>query len=351
MLKVGVIGLGKMGTLHMRNCLHIKGVRVTAVADPSKRALNKAKSIGVKNLYTDYHDLLNGFHSNLDAVIISLPNFLHFESIQMALEAGLNVFIEKPLANTTRECSQIVKLVEKSGKKLMIGHCVRFFDVMERMKEIVDNGHIGKTEAITLESISSGPFSHGVIPKPVPEWWFDPEKVGGGALLDIGYHMIDLFRFFAGDCRLLFSHLGYKYNLPLEDSAIAIVQSRDSLVKGIVHVGWYEQMIFPQHDFRAIIHGDYGYTSSKHFEPSNIYTHAAKEGIKNLFRKIMGKKIKPLAYANYLEGFIKELKHFFNCIENDLEPSVSAVDGLKTIEVIEEVYQRATNSRKSDQYG
>lgn len=347
MLNVGVVGLGKMGKLHMMNCRHIDDVRVIAVADQSRRALAKAKSIGIKNLYTDYRDLLNDFHSSLDAVIISLPNFLHFESIRMTLEAGLDIFIEKPLANTIRECNQIVRLVEKSGRKLMIGHCVRFYDAVERMKEIIDKGHIGKLEVITLESIAAGPFSHGLIPKPVPEWWFDPEKVGGGALLDIGYHMIDLFRFFAGDCHLLFSHLDHKYNLPLEDSAIAIIQSYDSLVKGIVHVGWYEQTIFPQHDFRVILHGDYGNISTEHFEPNNLYIYAVKEGIKNLLRKITRKKIKPLAYAYYLEGFSKELEHFFNCIENDLEPSVSAVDGLKTIEVIEEAYRRATNSRKS----
>lgn len=351
MLKVGVVGLGKMGKVHMMNCMHIDDVKVIAVADPSRRALAKAKSMGIKNLYTDYRNLLNEFHGSLDAAIISLPNFLHFESIQMALEAGLNVFVEKPLANTTKECSQIVRLVEKSGRKLMIGHCVRFYDAVERMKEIVDKGQIGKLEVITLESIANGPFSHGIIPKPVPEWWFDPEKVGGGALLDLGYHMIDLFRFFAGDCHLLFSHLGHKYNLPLEDSAIAMIQSHDSLVKGIVHVGWYEQLIFPQHDFRVILHGDYNHISTSHFEPNNIYTYAAKEGVKNLFRKIMGKKIKPLAYSYYLEGFHKELRHFFNCIKNDLEPSVLAVDGLKTIEVIEEAYRRANNSRKRDQDG
>ena len=351
MLKVGVIGLGNMGKLHMMNCLQIEGVKVIAAADQSKRALNKAKSMGVRNLYADGHDLLNDFHNSLDAVMITLPNFLHFESIQRALECGLHVFVEKPLANTTRECRQIVKLVEKSGQKLMIGHCMRFFDAIERMKETVDLGHVGKLEVITLESIASGPFSHGIVPKPVPEWWFDPEKVGGGALLDIGYHMIDLFRFFVGNCCLLSSHLGHKYNLPMEDSAIAIIQSRDSIVKGIVHVGWYEQTIFPHNDFRVILHGDYGYISTTHFEPNNIYTHAIKEGIKNLFRTIGGKKIKPLAYAYYAEGFYKELKHFFNCIENDLEPSVSAVDGLKTIEIIEEIYRRANNGGKSDQDG
>lgn len=346
-LNIGIIGLGKMGMLHLMNSCRFDNVKIVAAADMSKSRLRKAERLGVKDLYSDFHDLLNA-NGDLDAVIISLPNFLHLESVKLTLESGINVFIEKPLARTTEECKEILHSVRKSGRKLMVGHCLRFLDVVDRMKTIVEKGHIGNLEIMTLESIASGPFSHGVIPKPIPEWWFDSEKVGGGALLDIGYHLIDLFRYFAGDCHLLFAHLGHKYNLPLEDSAIVVIQSRDSLVKGIVHVGWYEQVIFPHNDFRVILHGDYGYLSSEKFAPNNIYTYAIKEGIKNLFRKVAGRKIKPLAYAYYLEGFNRELTHFFNCIENDLEPSVSAIDGLKTVEVIEEAYRQASNSAKSD---
>jgi len=80
MLNVGIIGLGHMGRLHMMNCLHVDDVKVVAAADSAKRALEKAKLVGVKNLYTDYHDLLNDSHS-VDVVVMSLPSFLHFESI------------------------------------------------------------------------------------------------------------------------------------------------------------------------------------------------------------------------------------------------------------------------------
>jgi len=194
MLEVGVVGLGHMGMLHLMNCLHIEGVKITAVADQSKKRLSKAKSIGVKNLYTDYHDLLND-SSNISAVIISLPNFLHFDSIRLALEAGFNIFVEKPMANTVEECQKIVKLVDKSGRKFMIGHCMRFIDATEKMKAAADMGRIGDLEVITIEQILNGPFAHGAVPTPVPEWWFDPKKAGGGVLLDLGYHLIDLFRF------------------------------------------------------------------------------------------------------------------------------------------------------------
>jgi len=338
MVNVGIIGLGHMGNLHMKNCFYIDNAKVIAVADSSKKAWSKAKSLGVKNLYTDYHDMLN-HPRDLDAVVISLPNFLHLDSIQLALEAGLHVFTEKPLANTSEECRKIVGLIEKSGRKLMIGHCMRFVEAIKKMKETLEMGRIGDLEVVTIEELLNGPFSHGMIPTPVPEWWFDPKKSGGGVLLDLGYHLIDLFRFFAGeDCKALFSYLDHKFNLPIEDGAIVILSSRNSSAKGIINTGWYQKSIFPQFNFRIIVHGNAGYLSSDDLVPKNVYLHAVKEGTKNLVRKLAWKKIKPLSYSYYYEAYYKELQHFFDCIENDLNPSVSAADGLKTLELIEEAY-------------
>jgi len=339
MLNVGVIGLGHMGRLHLMNCLHVDDVKVVAAADPSRKALEKAKLVGVKNLYTDYHDLLND-SPDVDAVVISLPNFLHFDSIRLALEAGLDVFVEKPLANTVEECRRIVRLVEKNGRKFMIGHCMRFIDAIEEMKGVADKGRIGDLEVVTIEQILNGPFAHGAVPRPVPEWWFDPKKSGGGVLLDLGYHLIDLFRFFVGeDSEILFSCFDHKFNLPFEDGAIVILCSSDSSVKGIVNVGWYQKSVFPEYNFRAILHGNAGFMSSDDLVPRNVYLHAVKEGTKNFLRKVVGKKIKPLSYSYYYESYYKELEHFFDCVRNDSDPSVSATDGLKTVELIEEAYK------------
>jgi len=338
-VKVGIIGLGRMGMLHMMNCLKIDNVKVVAVADSSKKALNKAKFAGVDKVYSDYHDLLS-HASDIDAVVISLPNFLHFECIQLALENGLDVFVEKPMANTVEECRDIVKLVEKSGSKFMVGHCMRFLEAIERMKENLDNGIIGRLEVATIEEVINGPFSHPRVPAPVSDWWFDPKKSGGGALLDIGYHMIDLFRFFAGDSEIIFSHLDYKFSLPVEDGAILILRSSDCSAKGIVNVGWYQRTIFPKYDFRVILHGNAGYLSSDDLVPHNLYLHAAKEGTKNFLRRVVGRKIRPLSYTYYYESFYRELVHFFDGVENDSDPLVSAVDGLKIVELIHKAYEK-----------
>jgi len=345
MVNVGVIGLGRMGRLHMTNCLYIDGVSVTAAADQSKRALSKAKSAGVKHLYTNYRDLLDDDSLGLDAVIICLPNFLHVDCIRLALEADLDVFVEKPMATSVDECRKIVGLVKKCGRKLMIGHSSRFIDAIEKMKDRVDKGYIGNLEALTMEEVINGPFAHGAVPTPVPEWWFDVKKTGGGVLLDLGYHLIDLFRFFTGgECKVLFSCLDHKLNLPMEDGAIVILQSRDCSAKGIINVGWYQKSIFPQFNFRVILHGNAGYVSSDEFVPRNVYLYAIQEGAKNLFRRVIGKRIKPLSYTYYFTAYYKELQHFFDCIKQDLDPSVSAVDGLKTMELIAEAYRIANRT-------
>jgi len=331
-----------MGYLHMMNCLHVGGIKVSAVADRSKKALNRAKSIGVHNLFSDYEELMR--HSNsLDAVVISLPNFLHSKSIKLALEAGLDVFVEKPLAITPRECYEIVKEVEKSGRKLMVGHCMRFMEAVEKLRKSISRGYAGELEVITIEEVLNGPFSHGRIPVPVPEWWFNPDKTGGGALIDLGYHWIDLFRYFAGsqETRVLYSYLDHRLNLPVEDTAIAILESPSNHVTGMIHVGWYQKSVFPQYNFRLIVHGSAGYLSSEDLVPKNLYLHAAKEGTKNLLRRIVGKKIRPLSYTYYYEAYYKEIKHFFECLKKDLNPSVPAVEGLKTIELVHEAYKLA----------
>jgi len=347
MLKVGIIGLGNMGRLHMTNCLHMDDIKIIAAADPSKKAQNRAKSIGVDKLYSDYHDLLKKTKSNsIDTVIICLPNFLHFEAIQLALEVGLNVFAEKPMANTVEECRRVVNLVKRSGKKFMVGHNFRFLNTIEKMKDSLDKGYIGNLEAVTIEMIGNGPFSHSAVPKPVSDWWFDPKKTGGGVLIDKGSHLIDLFRYVAGEARILFSCLDHKFNLPFEDGAIVILSSSNASTKGIINVGWYQKENFATFDFRIILHGNAGFIASDPFTPTHFHFYAMKKGTKNLFRRIMGKKIHPLSYLEVNESYYKELNHFFDCVKKDSNPSIgaSAVDGLKAIELIEEAYK--TSARK-----
>jgi predicted dehydrogenase len=338
MLNVGVLGLGKMGKLHLMNCKFIDDVKVTAVADASEKNLNWAKSRGINDLYKDYTELIE--KGEIDVVIITLPHFLHVNSGILAAENGIDIFMEKPLANTVSEGEIIINAVKKSGIKFMIGCNCRFIDSVEQLKKMYDNGILGDVEIATLENIGNGPFSPFLEPTPVPDWYFDPNEAGGGAFLDLGYHMIDLFQWFFQDVALEYVQLGNRYNLPYEDNATVILKSNKTSTRGIVNLGWFSRSVFPKFDFRVMLHGTADFASTDDFMP-NIYVNAVKEGLRSVWRRVVRRKIKPLAYTYYYYSYFKELNHFFECVRNDDVMRISQEEALRTLRVIEEAYGMA----------
>jgi predicted dehydrogenase len=340
MIKLGIIGLGKMGLLHLRNAKLISEVKIEAAADASRKRLKIAESLGVKNLFTDYGEMLR---TDVDAVVIALPNWLHKDAAVAAAEAKKCTFIEKPLARTSEESKVIINAVERNGILAMVGHNYRFLDCVEKVKEISDLGMIGEVEIATEEFIMNGPFAPSIYPSPVPEWYFDREKMGMGCL-DSGYHLIDLFMHFFGDADLLYAHLDNRYSLPYEDSAILVLKSRKNSTKGVLNVGWFSKMIFPKFNFRMILHGTAGFVSTDQFMPRNMYAHAAKEAAKNILRKILGRKIKPLTYTYYYASLFKELEAFVDCVKRGCRPPITLYDALKVVSLIERVYKETFQS-------
>jgi len=326
-----------MGKLHFMNTLHVKDVRLVAAADKNKKNLKMAKTYNV-NAYDDYKRLIDS--ENLDAVIISLPNFLKEESVAYASEKNLDIFIDKPLARNLTESRNIVQRVRANGVRLMVGVNYRYIDSVQKLKGMLDEGRIGDVVIATSELIMDGPFSHPLVPKPVPEWWFDKDRSGGGALLDLGYHLIDVFQWMFGDLHTLYSTLQYRFNLPLEDSATVILRSRKTSTRVVINLGWFSRMVFPNFNFRINLHGTVGYACTDQFAPKNLYLHATKEGTLNLLRKIVGKKIHRLSYTYYYSSFAKILEHFFESIKNDTASPISLGDQLKVIGTIENIYRR-----------
>jgi len=337
LLRVGVIGLGRMGKLHFLNALRMKDVKVVAVADRSKMKRKFAKRYNVET-YDDYTKLIDS--QELDAVIISLPNHLKAKSIFHASEKGLDIFVDKPLARNFAEAERIVRKAGAENIRLMVGVNCRYFDSVKKVKKIFEEGRVGDVVIATSDLIGDGPFSHPLVPQPVPEWWFDKEKAGGGALLDLGYHLIDIFNWMFGDLDVEFSTLGYRFGLPMEDSAIVVLRSPKTQAKAIVNAGWFSRMIFPNYNFRINLHGTFGYVSTDQLAPKNLYLHAMKEGTLNVLRRVTGKKIRYLSYTYYYASFVEVLDQFFQSIRNDEQLPVSLEDQLAVIKIIEDIYKQ-----------
>jgi predicted dehydrogenase len=146
-LKIGVIGVGGRGNLARAAHKPEEGCRIVAGADISEKALENLKEFVGDDVFltNDYKELLA--IDDIDAVFITSPDFLHEEQGVAALEAGKAVYLEKPMAITIEGCDKMLKTAKENGAKLFIGHNMRHFPVILKMKEIIDSGAIGEIQA------------------------------------------------------------------------------------------------------------------------------------------------------------------------------------------------------------
>ncbi len=322
-LNIGIIGLGSQGKIHLQNCLVSKQLNVLGVADTSKHSLAYAKRIGVRNAYSNYEDLLK--NKELDAVIISLPNFLHLESTVKAAEAGKHIFLEKPISRNLKEGEAIISSANKNGVKLMIGYPMRFDPVLRRVREKIVDGFFGEIEIAEATNVSAGPFtphSEKGGPSPVPDWWFNKELVGGGVLLDLGVHLIDLFTWYFGDVENVSSHLGYTFNMELEDLAVCAMRFKKGPI-GLIKAGWFSKKACGTISLNGTSANFSIVTSPK----------SRRSIIKNDLKRTLGIGVQT--------NFFAELRHFVDCLQNDVRPSPSGEEALLDIKIISMAYENS----------
>ena len=317
-VRLGLIGLGYIGKTHLKNAQKLDNTKIVSVADTSKQALAYAKDKGVKLLYSDYTEMLK--QPDLDAVIVSLPNFLHKESVDYICEEEKHILMEKPLARNPAEGKYIVDKARKHDLKLMVGYPLRFTPYLIKAKEDIDSGDFGFIQNLHAVRTGSGPYFHrdaGGYPIPVPEWWFSKEKVGGGVLLDTGCHLINLLRWYFGDIVKIHGAFGYKYGLEVEDQALCIVEF-DNGTKGCLTLNWtsYYDM------FKIEIFG----TTSNH----TIYQKPTSKPI-TAIQMLLGT-------SKFWVPYMNEIEHFSDSVLNDKNPEPSGEDGLKDLIAINNAY-------------
>lgn len=191
MINVAVVGTGIIGREHLKALKRSKKFSLVAVCDKNEeRAKDFGKEYGVP-YFTDYKEIPSKTAS--EAVIINLPHGLHLESTLFFLESGIDVFLEKPMANSTEECEIMRETEKRSGKHLAIGHIQRFFSANRFIKEYIDSGKLGKLFAINeLRSIN-------YFTPDRPAWFFNKKIAGGGIVMNYGAHALDKFLYVTGE--------------------------------------------------------------------------------------------------------------------------------------------------------
>lgn len=192
-VRIGVIGAGNIGNVHIGQFSKLSDeCEITAVTDAFlPLAESRAREHGIPNVTKTAEELIE--HPDVDAVIIGVPNQFHAPLAVHALKAGKHVLLEKPMGINSDAARQILKASQSSDKVLMVSHQMRWEPIPMQIKEQIDRGELGK-----IYTAKTGWFRR----KGIPGWgtWFTRmDQAGGGPLIDIGVHMLDLALYLMGN--------------------------------------------------------------------------------------------------------------------------------------------------------
>lgn len=311
MIKVGLIGIGVMGKEHLSQYTRLmkedKSIKLTALCDIDEKKLsgnNKVEgnigeleihsSFDKFNKYNDYKKMIAD--EDLDFVDITLPTFLHAEAAIYAMQQGLNVLCEKPMALNTKECQMMIDASKDNNKILMIAQCLRFWPEYRYLKSCVDDNRYG--------NVVSGYFFRGGS-TPLWSWdnWLMDGERSGGCILDQHVHDIDM--------------INYLFGMPQAVSSLGTKNIKSTGYDAVsTNYSYLNMTINAQDDWT--INGKFGFKqeyrvnfekASLHFNGSGIkiYPHDG-DGFDALIKK---------ESAYYLE-----IKHFINLINEGNKPMI-----------------------------
>lgn len=344
-IKVGLIGAGGIGHAHMEGYLGLDNVEVCAACDLNEeRAREFAKKYGIRYVFNDYNEMLK--LDELDAVSVCTTNNAHAPATIAALNAGKHVLCEKPMAMNAHEAEQMMEAAKKSGKLLMIGFVRRFENAAKTAKDFIESGRMGDIYYAKASYLRRCGNPGG--------WFSDVKRSGGGPLIDLGVHVIDLARFLMGKPRAVsvmgatFNNIGPRSHIKginwykaadysgysdVEDLAVALVRFDNDAV------------LFIETSYSLNIKGDSG----------NIEIFGTKSGVRmdpklEFYSEMEGYlvDISPIITeeGNWLLIFKKEVAHFIDCIVNGTECISPAEDGVEIMRILDAIYESARTRKE-----
>ncbi|MFC1474866.1 UDP-N-acetylglucosamine 3-dehydrogenase [bacterium] len=294
MLRVGVIGVGKMGLNHVRIYSEMRNVQLIGVADVNEDMVKEVANDFSTTPFTDYKELLS---QNLDAVSIVVPTTLHKQVAIESIEAGCHVLVEKPISSTIEEGKEMIAAANKHNKKLLVGHVERFNPAVKILKEIIDDGVIG--DVVSISSKRVGPYS--------------PRITDCGIILDLAPHDIDVISYLYQDrVREVYAIAGKTFHSQEDHATLMLKFNRGAA--GVIETSW-----LPPHRVRKLnVVGVSGVASLDFIEQKVVVYD------KDWAREANVTKKEPLR---------TELEYFIKLISNGDTPLVTGEDSLHALSV------------------
>ena len=338
-LHVGVVGLS-MGRYHIERYRMHPGVKVQAVCDVDLQLAERtAAEFTIPEAFCSFDQFLD--KADIQAVSIVVPNYLHKPFTLAALDRGLHVMCEKPMALNTDEALEMQEKVRATGRKFMIHFNQRYRPEHQYFRRVIESGDLGE-----VYYASAGWRRMRFIPG-LGGWFTQKKFSGGGPLIDLGVHMLDLTRWIIGRPRGVtvsastFGRLGeriaaeQKKAFDVEDLASALIRFDNGATLHL-EVSWALNFEHREKVFLEVSGTGGGLSSvSYDFKEKEVSIFRERDGVMT--------RTEPLKFPQTFEN---AQQHFVNCILQDREPDAGAEDGVEIMRVLDAVYESACLGRE-----
>lgn len=323
-LKIAVIGCGSIAQhRHLPEYKFNKNVEIVAVCDINEERANQVAEKYEAKVYTDYKELLQS--GEVDAVSVCTPNYLHAPISIAALEAGIHVLCEKPMATSYEEADAMISAAEKNGKKLMIAHNQRFVKSHQKARQLIESGEVGKIYSFRSAFGHGGPEGWSVEGK--GGWFFKKDQAFIGAMGDLGVHKTDLLRYILGEEFVevgAFVETSAKDFADVDDNAVCVLKTESGII-GTLAASW---AYVGKEDNSTIIYGE---KAILRLEDHPTYSLVVQYATGEVVNYELG-KIQSNDEGGQNNSYVVE--NFVDCVLNNTEPLVTGEEGKRSLGVV-----------------
>jgi scyllo-inositol 2-dehydrogenase (NADP+) len=334
MMKIAIIGMGRMGITHYSIINSHPDIEITSLADPSTmiNSLMKKYISGLR-LYKDYNELID--KEELDAVLVCTPPNLHHPIIKKAAEKSIHVFVEKPFTTKLTEATELSQLYQKKGLVNQVGYVNRFNDIFKSLKAMLDDSLIG--EVIRFKSEM---FSNTITKPDKGAGWRAAHVSGGGVVFEMASHAIDLVNYLVGKPdKVVGSSLNKIYSQNVEDAVSSTFLYKGG-ASGTIYINWSDDS-YRKPTNKMEIFGTKGKVQAdqhglKIFLKEVNKDKKLRKGWNTLYITDLFEQV-----PFYVRGneFTRQLYHFVECIQDrNINNICTFEDGAKTIAVIDSIF-------------
>ncbi len=312
MQRIAVMGGGTMGRVHLDAYARIPEAQVVAICDARPEIAEELAAKHEALAFTDVKKLFAG--PEFDVVDICTPTNTHLDYIKAAAAAGKNICCEKPLARTTGQAMEALRICEDAGVTLFPAQVLRWFPEFRKLHDLIESGAIG--DAVEVRTTRGSAYPRGT------DDWFADMKRSGGVVLDMIIHDFDWLRWCFGRVRRVYARGLYESNIKHTDYALVTLRFESGV---IAHVegNWAKAGGF---DVNVEVAGTKGLLSYSNNSavPISIELKSKEEGKIGV----------TVPESPTLESpYYLELAHFISCLEEGRKPEVSAEDGMEAVRI------------------